>query len=228
MDQTSSWPPPLTPPSLPAQVWQRQGSSLSVRAQHDVDYSMREPQAAPQTPTQLPARAPHDVDHGMLEPQPAPQTPTQKLVAGLDPAKIQEVAASQVAISEMYYETSLQHAQRLFRWALITAGAGLIFFLVAVALQVLQKPVNGALISLTSGGVLAVLAMLNFILYGRVFNQLRAFHERLDRTQQYMLANSICENLKGDVKQATQIELIRAMMHSLALREEKTEKGTAK
>ncbi len=203
MDQTSSWPPPLTPPALPAQVWQRQGSSLSVRA-------------------------PHDVNYGMLEPQPAPQTTTQKLVAGLDPAKIQEVAASQVAISEMYYKTSLQHAQRLFRWALITAGVGLIFFLVAVALQVLQKPVNGALISLASGGVLAVLAVLNFWLYGRVFNQLRAFHERLDRTQQYMLANSICENLKGEVKQATQIELIRAMMHSLALQEEKTEKGTAK
>lgn len=164
----------------------------------------------------------------MHEAQAAPQTATQMLVAGLDPAKIQEVAATQVAISEMYYNTSLQHAQRLFRWALITAGTGLIFFLVAVALQVLQKPVSGSWISLICGGILAFLAMLNFILYGRIFNQLRAFHVRLDRTQQYMLANSICENLKGDVKQATQIELIRAMMHSLAVREEKNEKGTAR
>lgn len=202
MDQTSSWPPPLTPPAFPAQVWQRQGSSLSIKALRDVDKGGEEPQAAP-------------------------QTSTQKLVAGLDPAKIQEVAASQVVISEMYYKTSLQHAQRLFRWALITAGAGLIFFLVAVALQVLQKPVIGSWISLMSGGVLAILAMLNFFLYGRVFNQLRKFHERLDRTQQYMLANSICENLKGDVKQATQIELIRAMMHSLTLQEEKMEKHSA-
>jgi hypothetical protein len=189
---------------------------------------MRDSQLAPQTPTQLPARATQEVDHAMHEAQAAPQTATQKLVAGLDPAKIQEVAASQVAISEMYYKTSLQHAQRLFRWALITAGAGLIFFLVAVALQVLQKPVSGSWISLICGGILAFLAMLNFMLYGRIFNQLRAFHVRLDRTQQYMLANSICENLKGDVKQATQIELIRAMMHSLAVREEKNEKGTAR
>ena len=228
MDQTSSWPPPLTPSSLPAQAWQRQGSSLSVKAPHDVDYGLLEPQIAPHTPTPPPVRAPYDIDHGTLEPQAAPHMPTQKLVAGLDPAKIQEVAASQVVISEMYYTTSLQYAQRLFRWALITAGVGLFFFLVAVALQVLQKPINGALISLASGGVLVALAMLNFWLYGRVFNQLRAFHERLDRTQQYMLANSICENLKGDVKQATQIELIRAMMHSLALQEEKTEKGRGK
>jgi TRADD-N domain-containing protein len=203
MDQTSSWPPPLTPPALPAQVWQRQGSSLSIKALRDVDKGVQEPQATP-------------------------PTPTQKLVAGLDPAKIQEVAASQVAISEMYYKTSLQHAQRLFRWALIAAAAGLIFFLVAVALQFLQKPVNGSWISLASGGMLAILAMLNFILYGRVFNQLKVYHERLDRTQQYMLANSICENLRGDVKQATQIELIRAMMHSLAVQEEKMEKHTAK
>jgi len=138
------------------------------------------------------------------------------------------VAASQVAISEMYYKTCLQHAQRLFRWALITAGVGLVFFLVAVALQVLQKPVDGTLISLACGGVLAAIALVNFCLYGWIFNQFRAFHERLDRTQQYLLANSICENLKGEVKQATQIELIRAMMHSLAVQEEKPEKGRGK
>jgi hypothetical protein len=169
-----------------------------------------------------------DIDKGVQEPQAAPQTPTQKLVAGLDPTKIQEVAASQVAISEMYYNTSLQHAQRLLRLALITAGAGLIFFLLAVAFQVLQKPVNGSWISLASGGVLAILSMLIFSLYGWVFNQSRTFHESLDRTQQYLLANSICENLKGDVKQATQIELIRAMMHSLAQQEGKAEKRAAK
>ncbi len=203
MDQTSSWRPPPTSPILPPPVWQRQGSSLSVKVRNDLDQVVSEPQAGP-------------------------ETHTQKLVASLDPAKIQEVAASQVVISDMYYKNVLQYAQRLFRWALIAAGAGLIFFLVAVALLVFQQPVNGALISLASGGVIEAIAVLNFFLYGRAFNQLRAFHERLDRTQQYLLANSICENLKGDVKQATQIELIRAMMHSLARQEEKPEKSTAK
>ncbi len=203
MDQTSSWRPPPTSPILPPPGWQRQGSSLSVRVQNDLD-------------------------HGMSELQAGPETHTQKLVANLDPAKIQEVAASQVVISDMYYKNTLQHAQRLFRWALIAAGSGLIFFLVAVALLLFRESINGALISLTSGGVLEAIAVLNFCLYGRAFNQLRAFHERLDRTQQYLLANSICENLKGDVKQATQIELIRAMMHSIARQEEKPEKSAAK
>jgi hypothetical protein len=72
------------------------------------------------------------------------------------------------------------------------------------------------------------IAVLNFSLYGRVFTQFREVHERLDRTQQYLLANSICENLKGDVKQATQIELMRAMMHSLARQEAQTEKSTTR
>jgi TRADD-N domain-containing protein len=173
-------------------------------------------------------RAQNELDHVTSEPQARPETNTQKLVASLDPAKIQEVAASQVVISDMYYKNVLQHAQRLFRWALVAAGTGLIFFLVAVALLLFRESINGALISLTSGVVLEAIAVLNFFLYGRAFNQLRAFHERLDRTQQYLLANSICENLKGDVKQATQIELIRGMMHSLARQEEKTEKSAAK
>jgi hypothetical protein len=203
MDQIPSWRPPPTPPPLPSPTWQRQGSSLSVKV-------------------------PHGLDHGVSEPKAGPETHTQKLVAGLDPAKIQEVAATQVVIGEMYYKNSLQHAQRLFRWALIAAGAGLIFFLVAVTLLLFRGSVNGALISLTSGGVMEAIAMLNFWLYGRVFNQLRGSHERLDRTQQYLLANSICENLKGAVKQATHIELIRAMMHSLARQEAKTDKSIAK
>ena len=203
MDQTSSWRPSPPSPVLPPPVWQRRGSSLSVRAQNDLDHVMSEPQARP-------------------------ETHTQKLVAGLDPAKIQEVAASQVVISDVYYKNVLQHSQRLFRWALVAAGTGLIFFLVAVALLLLRESVSGALISLASGAVMEAIAMLNFYLYGRVFNQLKEFHERLDRTQQYLLANSICENLKGDVKQATQIELIRAMMYSLARQETKTEKSTAK
>jgi hypothetical protein len=189
MDQIPSWRPQPAPPSLPSPIWQRQGSALSVKV-------------------------PHGLDYGVSEPQAGPETHTQKLVAGLDTAKIQEVAATQVVISEMYYKNVLQHAQRLFRWALIAAGAGLIFFLVAVALLIVQQSVNGALISLMSGGVLEALAVLNFCLYERVFTQLRGIHERLDRTQQYLLANSICENLQGGVKQATQRELVRVMMHS--------------
>lgn len=204
MDQTSSWPPsPPTPPFFTPPAWQKQGSSHAVKLQKDLDRFIGEPEAGA-------------------------ETNTQRLIAGLDPAKIQEVAASQVVINDMYYKIALQHAQRLFRWALIAAGTGLIFFLIAVAFSSSQQPVSGSLITLASGGVLEAIAALNFCLYGRVFSQLREFHERWDRTQQYLLANSICQNLAGDVKQATQIELIRTMMHSLARQEERMKKSAAK
>jgi hypothetical protein len=203
MNQTSSWRPPSPSPNLPPPVWQRQAPSLSVRTQNDLERVISEPQTDP-------------------------ETHTQKLVASLDPAKIQEVAASQVVISDIYYKNVLQHSKRLFRWALIAAGTGLLFFLVAVALLLFRESIDGALICLASGGVMQAIAMLNFYLYGCGFSQLRDFHERLDRTQQYLLANSICENLKGDVKQATQIELIRGMMRSLARQEERMEKNIAK
>jgi hypothetical protein len=202
LDQPSVWQPSPTPLSHTPPHWQRLESSLSVQGHNYLDQVVSEPQAGPE------------------------MHPLQ-LVAGLDPAKIQEVAASQVVISERYCNTVLHHAQRLFRWALMAAGAGLLFFLLAIALLVFQQSVTGALISLTSGGALEALALLNFCLYGRIFHQLRAIQERLDRTQQYLLANSICENLNGEVKQTTQIELIRAIMHSLASQEEKTEKSTA-
>src|SRR5258708_25866390 len=103
MDELFSWQPQPTPPPLPPPVWQRQGSSLQFKVRNTLDQVVSDPQAGP-------------------------QTHTQKLVAGLDPAKIQEVAASQVEISEMYYQNVLQHAPRLFRWALIAAGTVTIFF----------------------------------------------------------------------------------------------------
>jgi hypothetical protein len=78
MDQPSSRGPQLTPPSLPSQV--RQGSSLHVKVHRDFDQGVGGPQAGR-------------------------QTPAQQLVAGLDPAKIQAVAASQVVMSERSYTT---------------------------------------------------------------------------------------------------------------------------
>src|SRR5258708_13613056 len=95
MDELFSWRPQPTPPPLPPPVWQRQGSSLQFKVRNTLDQVVSDPQAGP-------------------------ETPTQKLVAGLDPAKIQEVAASQVVISGMYYQNFLQHPPPLFPRALIS------------------------------------------------------------------------------------------------------------
>jgi hypothetical protein len=137
------------------------------------------------------------------------------MVASLDPAKIQEVAASQLFILDGYYQSVLRHTQQLFRWALIGAGFGLLFFLVAVSLQFFRQPVSASIISLVCGGVMEGMAALNFLLYRRTFRELEKFHTRLDRTQQYLLANSICEKLDQQFRSAAQAQLVRLIMDTL-------------
>src|SRR5260370_6040977 len=99
MTELFSWRPQPTPQPLPPPVWQRQGSSLQFKVRNTLEQVVSDPQAGS-------------------------ETPTQKLVAGLDPAKSQEVAASPVGMSESYYQNALQHAQRLFPWATVAAGTG--------------------------------------------------------------------------------------------------------
>jgi hypothetical protein len=138
------------------------------------------------------------------------------LVARLDPAKIQEVAASQLVILDGYYQSVLRHTQQLFRWALIEAGFGLLLFLAAVSLQFFHQPVSVSIMSLVGGGVMEGMAALNFLLYWQTFRELEKFHTRLNQTQQYLLANSICEKLDQQFKPTAQAQLVRLIMDTMA------------
>jgi hypothetical protein len=160
---------------------------------------------------------PRGVDDRTITPDPM----TGALVASLDPAKIQEVAASQLVIIDGYYKGVLQEAQQLFRWALIAAGGGLVFLLAAVSLFVAQQPASISLMSLIGGGMVEGIAVLIFLLYGRAFRELEKFHARLDRTQQYLLANSVCEKLDVQLRQTAQAKLAQAIIDTLAPSEKK-------
>ncbi len=165
------------------------------------------------TPPTFPTvrNASKEVDDRSITPEPV----TGALVASLDPAKIQEVAASQLVIVDGYYKRVFRHAQQLFRWALSMTGVGLLFFFAAVGLLVFHQPANVSIISLICGGVVEGIAALNFLLYGRALRELEKFHARLDRTQQYLLANSICEKLDEKLRQTAQAELARVIMDTL-------------
>src|SRR6266700_21563 len=132
-------------------------------------------------------------------------------VAKADPANIQQVAASQLAIVNSYYESVLMQAQQSFVWALRAAGVGLLFFIAAVSFILLKQTENVAVISLISGALVDVISAINFYLYSRASSQLASFHTYLDRTQRFILANSVCENLSGEIKQATRAELVRTI-----------------
>ena len=134
-------------------------------------------------------------------------------VAKADPANIQQVAASQLAIVNSYYESVLTQAQQSFIWALRAAGVGLLFFIASVSFLLFKQTENVSVISLISGALVEVISAINFYLYNHASSQLASFHASLDRTQHFILANSVCESLSGEMKQNTRAELVRTIAH---------------
>ncbi len=133
-------------------------------------------------------------------------------VARADPENIQEVAASQLALSNDYYESVLLQARRSFLAAIISAGVGLVFFVGAVVFSIVSKTLDAAVVSSLAGGIVEVIAGLNFWLYGKTALQLDAFHVRLEKTQRYLLANSVSANLPSDARSQVIADLVRAMV----------------
>ncbi len=118
-------------------------------------------------------------------------------VAQADPSNIQQVAASQLELINNYYSTILNQAVQSFRWAIIAAGVGLAFFVAAVTFLLTSQQTNLSAVSIISGALVEVISGVNFYLYRQALAQLELFHVRLERTQLFLLANSVCENLKG-------------------------------
>lgn len=122
---------------------------------------------------------------------------------------VQQIAASQIELLERFYSAALGQAQQSFRSALVAACAGFLFFLVAIGFLVVTQSPAIALVNVVSGTVVEVIAGLNFVLYGRATEQFGIFHMRLETTQRFLMANSICESIEGDLKHSTRADLVR-------------------
>jgi hypothetical protein len=125
-----------------------------------------------------------------------------------EPGDIQKIAASQIELLNSFYTSVLGQANRSFIWALVAAIIGLVFFLLAITFLLVTNSPNLALVSTIGGVLIEVISGINFALYGRTTAQLANFHQRLDQTQHFLLANSICEALQGEVQQKTRSELV--------------------
>lgn len=124
---------------------------------------------------------------------------------------VQGIAAAQLAILSSYYSEGLTQAKTSFRWAAIVSGIGFAFFVTAVIFVLNRQPRDRTLIPLISGAVIEVVAGINFYLYGQATKQLASFQHRLDQTQRFLLANSICESLEGESKQSARVELVKTV-----------------
>ncbi len=136
--------------------------------------------------------------------------PLQRL-SQADPSKVQEIAATQIELLNVYHGLVLEQARSSFRWALIAAGIGLGFFLASVSFLLIQQPSNISVTSLISGTLIEVISAINFYLYGKTSAQLADFQTRLEMIQRFLLSNSICEGLEADFKQRARLELVRAI-----------------
>ena len=154
-----------------------------------------------------------------------PVTHIIERISETDPGDVQKIAASQIELLTSYYDAVLAQAKHSFRWALIAAAIGLVFFLGAVGFLLKDLPGNVALISTIAGVVVETISGLNFFLYGRTTKQLAHYHNNLDRTQRFLLANSMCESLEGDERNRVRTELIRIIA---GIREEMPENDLVK
>jgi hypothetical protein len=132
-------------------------------------------------------------------------------LAKADPSDVQQIAASEIRLLISYYDAVLAQARVSFRWALVAAGIGLGFFMGALVFLLTVQASLLATISVIGGSVVEVIAGINFVLYGRTTAQLADFHQRLDRTQRFLLANSICEALNGEIKDKTRAALVHTI-----------------
>jgi hypothetical protein len=132
-------------------------------------------------------------------------------ISKAEPKEVQSIAASQISLPTSYYNAVLTQANLSFRWALVAAGIGLVLFLAAIVFLLTTQIESIGIISVVGGGIVEVIAGINFMLYGKTTDQLADFHERLDQTQRFLLANSICESLEGNAKQQARAELIHVI-----------------
>jgi len=132
-----------------------------------------------------------------------------KRISNADPSNVQEVVASQLELMTIYHNLVLRQARRSFDWALISAGVGLLFFLLAVGFVLYNESQNASIISVICGSLIELISAINFYLYSKTSTQLADFQNRLDKTQSFLLANSICEGLENEHKQQVRAELVR-------------------
>lgn len=135
-----------------------------------------------------------------------------KKLSSSEQGDVQGIAASQIELLSKFYDLSLSQASRSFRWALVASMIGLIFLLAAIAFQQMTQNAELAKVALIGGALIEFIAAVNFYLYGRTLSQLTLFQERLENTQRFLLANSLCENLSGDLKDQTRAALILTLV----------------
>jgi hypothetical protein len=130
-----------------------------------------------------------------------------------DPSDVQKIAASQIEMLRGFYTEVIDQSKQSFRLALHGSLLGLSFFIVAIAVLLLRAPQSSevAVISALAGGIVQVFSGMLFAMFRSARQQLSRYHERLDLTQRYLLANSICASMPDPTQTEVRAELVRTI-----------------
>ena len=146
-----------------------------------------------------------------------PSTPTMVIFDSLDrlskakTGDVQEIAAAQMEILSNYYNVGIEQSNRSFKSASIAAGAGLVFFIIAITYTIWNPQQNIVSVASLGTTLSGFISMICFYLYNKSTSQLSGFHEKLYMTQRYLLANSMCEGLEGESKEKTRSAIIKEL-----------------
>lgn len=121
------------------------------------------------------------------------------------------IASSQIELLARFYDLSLSQAGRSFRWALVASMVGLAFFSMAIVFMIWRQSGELATIAMIGGALIEFIAGVNFYLYGKTLTQLSLFQGRLEVTQRFLLANSLCESLGDAWRDSTRARLINQL-----------------
>lgn len=137
-------------------------------------------------------------------------------VAQMNPADTHKMAAMLSEMSLNYYQDVRHQAQQSFMAAIGAAllGTGLFLYAAWSAMGGAAK-VEATFVSLIGGAVIQVISGINFYLYNRAARQFAMFHICLERTNRFLLANTLCENMEDPIrKDCMRGELVRVVAYA--------------
>ena len=137
-------------------------------------------------------------------------TPTTiEKIAQADPSDIKAIGVSALELSAGYYKNPLKQSEDSFLLMRVAALVCLALFIAAIFILLFQKPANIAYISIIGGAISAFFSGIFFLMYRHASNQALAYKPQVDKAQNFIMANSVCEAMDEERKHRNREELIR-------------------
>jgi hypothetical protein len=136
-------------------------------------------------------------------------------IATAQPGDTHVIASLLQKMMVTYYSDVRKQAMQSFWSALAAAGIGMLFFFYAIWQTMPTKSQgvsNSSWIGIAAGTLTQFISGVNFYLYFKAARQFASFHICLERTNRFLLANTISESLHGPARD----EARRALVDTIA------------